>query len=225
VRLPGVAAVAATVPDFARAWEEENAVGPAGSEPLWVVLGDSLSQGVGAPSYRRGWVGQADTALRLHGRAYRVVNLSRSGATTTDVAGRQLAALADLPGAPALVTLLAGANDLFRLRGRGAVLPQMTAILARLPACSVVALLPQPLPIARRVNAAILVAARSAGFETVDVRPAARRFRGHRAADRFHPNDRGHARIAEVFVPAILRVPYPGPASARDAEGSPPSRG
>ena len=206
--LPGAAGVAEQVPVYADAWQRDNELASRRSGPLWVALGDSLSQGIGASSYRNGWVGQTHASLRGLNREYRLLNLSRTGATTSDVRDRQVRVLGGLPEPPALVTLVVGANDMLRRSTRLALLGNYRAIVERLPSQTVVAYLPQPLPLAHRVNEMIDDMALAAGFQTVSVRPAVRPFRGHRAGDLFHPNDRGHRRLAEVFVPAILQVPF-----------------
>jgi lysophospholipase L1-like esterase len=85
-----------------------------------VVLGDSLSQGVGASSIEDGWVLQTWRALADRGVRYRIVNLSFSGARVSDVSSRQIPALAGLSAAPELITVLIGSNDIIRrdLRAR-----------------------------------------------------------------------------------------------------------
>ena len=56
--LPGVREVQAQVEPYARAWEEHNRAAVQADGPLWVVLGDSMAQGIGASAYDRGWPGQ-----------------------------------------------------------------------------------------------------------------------------------------------------------------------
>ncbi|HTY28800.1 MAG TPA: hypothetical protein VMD51_11775, partial [Mycobacterium sp.] len=54
--------------------------------PVWVALGDSTAQGLGAPAPRGGYVGQALQQLRRRtGQHWRVLNLSVSGALIRDV--------------------------------------------------------------------------------------------------------------------------------------------
>lgn len=201
----GRAAVAAQVAPYAEAWRAHNESVRAGREPLWVALGDSLSQGVGATTWQAGWLPTVARDLADAGRPYRVLNLSRTGATTHDVLDRQLPLLLDLEEVPALVTLLVGANDIVRRRHRRGLVERWAAILPQLPDTSVVALMPQPVPLARRVNDLV----RERGVVTVNVRPAARPLWGHRAPDLFHPNDRGHRRIADVFLEVLLARGYP----------------
>ncbi len=115
----GVAAMRADRATFASYWaahndrvrqeraNDENAT----RGPLWVVLGDSTAQGLGAPGPKGGYVGQALTQLRRNtGQHWRVINLSVSGALTRDVLAQQIPLLADEQ--PDLVTCGAGANDI-----------------------------------------------------------------------------------------------------------------
>jgi lysophospholipase L1-like esterase len=110
--LPGIGLVENEIKPYAAAWSERNLEALASADPLWVVLGDSMSQGIGASSFDRGWVPQAQRALGDRGVVYRVVNLSFSGARVGDVLDRQLPALAGLSAAPDLITVLIGSNDI-----------------------------------------------------------------------------------------------------------------
>src|SRR5689334_6506346 len=55
---PGVRAVQEQVLPYAVWWESHNRVAAGGDGPLWVALGDSMTQGIGASAPDRGWVGQ-----------------------------------------------------------------------------------------------------------------------------------------------------------------------
>ena len=96
--LPGVGLVENEIKPYAQAWHERNLEALASADPLWVVLGDSLSQGVGASSIEHSWVLQTWRALADRGVCYRIVNLSFSGARVIDVLNRQIPALAAYPG-------------------------------------------------------------------------------------------------------------------------------
>ncbi|MFN4001660.1 SGNH/GDSL hydrolase family protein [Microcella sp.] len=91
-----------------RAWQR-RALEP--GELLYVAIGDSAAQGVGARDLDASYVGLLAARLqRLTGRTVRVVNLSRYGARLDDALARQLPALAELQ--PDLVTVAIGANDM-----------------------------------------------------------------------------------------------------------------
>jgi lysophospholipase L1-like esterase len=70
---------------FAEHWRAHHermlaATGTPDDGPLWVVLGDSTAQGLGAPEPDGGYVGQTLRALdKRTGQRWRVVNLSVSG--------------------------------------------------------------------------------------------------------------------------------------------------
>jgi hypothetical protein len=114
-RLPVFRRSLAQVEDYAGRWEQHNAVSRTGAGPLWVVLGDSAAQGVGASSHLAGYVGVVRDRLEARdGRPWRVLNLSRSGARTREVVDVQWPAAAGL-GAD-LLTAVVGGNDALRTR-------------------------------------------------------------------------------------------------------------
>ena len=90
------------------------------ADPLWVVLGDSTAQGLGAAGPRGGYVGQTLYELRrTTGRHWRVLNLSVSGALMRDVIADQIPRLDEVR--PDLVTCGAGVNDILLQRARQAL--------------------------------------------------------------------------------------------------------
>lgn len=200
--LPGVRQVQAEIGPYAAAWRAANAGAMAQDGPLWVALGDSLTQGIGASAYDRGWVGQLAQQLRTSGRAMRVVNLSVSGARVSDLLSRQLPVLQELN--PSLITVLIGSNDLFQPRLRRALPAAFDALLAQLPPGAVVANLPNPNAAAEAVNRSLHRAVAERGLVLADMRGRrTTNWKGKLAADSFHPNDRGYAAIAAVFAAAI----------------------
>lgn len=207
--VPGVRRVGAQVHPYAEAWRTHNRAAVHSPARRWVVLGDSMSQGVGASAHDRGWVGQLAQRLRASGHELAIVNLSATGARSTDVLDQQLPALADLPapaaGAPPLVTALVGSNDLFGGRAARAALPAAMARLAeRLPDGSVIATLPQPVRAAALANAPLEAADAAGRLHVVDMRAAGpSSWRGRLAPDRFHPNDAGYTAIADALEPAV----------------------
>lgn len=101
-----------SVEDHATYWTERA---EQQGELLYVALGDSLAQGIGAGAPERGYVGLlADDLAAATGSSVRVVNVAVSGATAADVVADQLPLLDEMLVAgprPALVTLDVGAND------------------------------------------------------------------------------------------------------------------
>ncbi|WP_375503209.1 SGNH/GDSL hydrolase family protein [uncultured Jatrophihabitans sp.] len=206
--LPGITRVQDDVVPFAEAWRRDNLAALAGERPLWVALGDSLTQGIGAPSHDRGWVGLARDRLSGDGFDLAVLNLGISGATTADVLERQLPVLAELPAEPpvALVTLMVGSNDLMRPNQRKLLPTRYAEILQALPRGSVVTTMPNPSAVARRANDTLLEVARQRGLVVGELRdPRTSSWRGKLAADHFHPNEAGYAAIADVLA-GVLRA-------------------
>lgn len=105
--------------------------------PLWVVLGDSAAQGLGASSHLTGYVGVVRNRLQARdGRPWRVVNLSRSGARTREVVDVQWPVAAELEAD--LLTAVVAGND--ALRTKEATWAQdVEALCAALPPGAVVA--------------------------------------------------------------------------------------
>ena len=217
--LPGVRTVHAQVARYAAEWEAANGVALRGAGPLWVVLGDSTAQGIGAPSWEEGYVGQLLRALNDGAeRPWRVVNLSRSGARAVDVVDRQLPALEAMGRDADLVTCAIGANDVVR-RTPGPVLDgQLRAILSRLPERAIIATVPQGLNAARTEAANRLIRAEAppAGLVVADVwAHTGPPWHGKLAADGFHPGALGYADWAAAFAEVLdqalpPRFPEPG---------------
>lgn len=211
--LPGVRAVNDQVEPYASAWTAHNARALGTPGRRWVVLGDSMSQGVGASSWDAGWVDQLAALLAEHGHPLVVVNLSATGARTPDLVDQQLPVLRALPPAvgtnePDLVTVMIGSNDLFAGGAFRRGLPDAFArMVAALPRGAVVATLPQPRTAARRANLHLEEAAGRGDLTIVDLRtdgPSS--WRGRLASDFFHPNDAGYAEMARPFLPVALRA-------------------
>ncbi|WP_370961928.1 SGNH/GDSL hydrolase family protein [Amycolatopsis sp. cg9] len=209
--LPGVRRVRAQKEPYARAWAEAGRTAVGSGRPLWAALGDSMTQGIGADTVAGGWVPRLNARL---GEPFAVVNLSASGARIADVLTGQLPRLHALPAAPALVTVLVGANDMLTPARRRGTPERFAELLAGLPVgCSVVATLPRGNPEARAINALIEAAADRGQVHLAEFRgPALGPLRGSLAADWFHPNDVGYARMARIFE-----------APVRAAAGSPTS--
>ncbi len=205
--VPGVARVQRDVEPFAAQWGAANRAAIAATGPLWIALGDSLSQGIGASAYDRGWVGQLQARFAARGTSLRLLNLSVSGARTADVLDRQIPALAELAGRhglPQLVTLMIGSNDLIGRRYRDRLPERMDRILRQLPAGAVVTTLPNPTPPASAFNAVIEHVAAERGLIVAQLRdPRTTSWRGKLAADHFHPNDLGYRALADVVDDAI----------------------
>ena len=202
---PGVRKVQAQIGPYARAWEEANAATLRAAGPLWVALGDSMSQGIGASRYDCGWVSQLQVLLDDAGSPYRVLNLSVYGARVEDVLTRQLPAMRDLDAEPGLVTVLVGSNDMVSRKHRRDLLGNYRKLLQELPSGSVIASPFGNFGLGKQINALVAEEAAGRGFRVLNNRDEASlaSWRGKLAEDHFHPNDRGYAGLAEAFFETI----------------------
>jgi acyl-CoA thioesterase I len=221
----GVAALRADRRTFADYWAAHNeqvrrdreSQAEASADPLWVVLGDSTAQGLGAPGPKGGYVGQALSQLRrTTGQHWRVINLSVSGALTRDVLAEQVPLLADVR--PDLVTCGAGANDiLFSAPAR--LFADLRELLAAVPDNTVLLDLPlltgfwglvgrMSVPYISRMNRVIHEVALQRDLPVAEVSahftpPWAGKF----SCDNFHPSQDGYrdwTRALLAAVPASL---------------------
>ena len=118
-------------------WKDQRAKD---GELLYVALGDSAAQGVGASQPGRSYVGLIAQHLRQRtGCSVRVVNLSISGARLREVIALQLAPLRRL--SPDIVTVAVGANDMPTFE-RERFTRELAEVFGSLPAGSIVAEVP-----------------------------------------------------------------------------------
>lgn len=208
----GVTALRGDCITFAVHWQAHNDRVRGEPGPLWVVLGDSTAQGLGAPTPDGGYVGQVLTELRRHtGQPWRVLNLSVSGALTRDVLAGQLP---QLPATADLVTCGVGANDIL-YSAPARLFADLRALIAALPRQSVLLDLPVPagvwgplgrlsVPYVARINRLIHGAAAARGLPVAEVSahflpPWAGKFAG----DSFHPSQAGYRDWARALLTAI----------------------
>lgn len=205
--LPGVRASRQQVEQFAAEWETHNErelaeLGP--DDDVYVALGDSLTQGIGASSLDATWVHILTEQLRRGGRPVRLLNLSKSGGKIGDVLDDQLPRIADLGRIPTVVTCTVGSNDLIGSVRFNATVHKMGTLLSEIPDHSVVATLPdRGSVVARSFNKRLRTAAAEACIELAEVAPLA--FRGRRtfASDWFHPSDFGYQAWLQAFADAL----------------------
>jgi acyl-CoA thioesterase I len=185
-------------------------------DPLWVVLGDSTAQGLGAPSPRSGYVGQALRQLRhTTGQHWRVVNLSVSGCLTRDVVAGQLPLLAELDPQPDLVTCGAGANDIL-YSPPGRLFSDLRAMLAAVPDNTVLLDLPllsgfwwlvgrMSVPYISRINRVIHEVADERGLRVAEVsRAFLPPWSGKFSVDNFHPSQDGYRDWSRALIQTVL---------------------
>lgn len=208
----GVVAMREDCAAFARYWDAHNDLVLGRDGPLWVVLGDSTAQGLGAPRPDGGYVGQVLTELRQRtARSWQVLNLSVSGALTRDVLGAQLPRI---PAGADLVTCGIGVNDIL-YTSPARLFADLRALIAAVPGRTVLLDLPVPggcwgflgwasVPYVTRINRTIHQAAAARGLPVAEVSahflpPWAGKF----ASDCFHPSQLGYRDWARALLAAV----------------------
>lgn len=207
------ARLADSIPVNSKYWRE---VKKQPGELLYVAIGDSAAQGIGASRPDHSYVGVLARHIRTRleasgdGRMLRVANLGISGATVPMAVELELPQLRRLE--PDVVTVCIGANDIAawdEVRfGR-----DIHALFGALPTHAIVADLPSFyfLPSEKKVLAAnrILRAEAAARGLTVVPLHALTKRQGmwgvatQFAGDLFHPNDRGYRVWAKAFEAAV----------------------
>ncbi|MGH3263304.1 MAG: SGNH/GDSL hydrolase family protein [Trebonia sp.] len=233
----GVDLLRAECADFAAYWEAQNDWVLATRErarrhgrapgPLWVAMGDSTAQGIGAPEPFGGYVGQTLSQLRRStGRPWQVLNLSVSGALVRDVLAAQVPRL---DGCHAeLVTCGVGANDiLYSVPAR--LLRDIHGLLDALPRDTVVLDLPllsglwwvvgaMSVPYVTFINRVIGEAAAERGLRVAEVsRHFTPPWEGKFAGDNFHPSQDGYRDWASALAETIAAGPFGPAAETRQA--------
>lgn len=176
---------------------------------LYVALGDSAAQSIGARRPERGYVGLLAQRLRdSSGHRVQVVNLSRSGARMHDVIDSQIPALAALGRTLHIMTVAIGGNDISQY-DRAAVCVASDRLTSALPSGTYVADVPYFMHghwerQARQAARMLTTSAAANGLGPVALHEALesqglRAMLNQYAADWFHPNDRGHRVWAGAF--------------------------
>jgi acyl-CoA thioesterase I len=194
------------------------------AEVIYVALGDSTVEGIGASRPELNYVSRLHARLHEIYRNARVENLGVGGATSLDVLTRQLEPA--LARKPDLVTLSVGPNDITEQVPLGDFTRNVDATLGRLAADTHAVIVVNLLPdlavtprfrgheaqavVSRRsveFNAALTRVATRHGAQIVDLYAPSRREVPARpelvAADGYHPSDLGYARWAELMWDAV----------------------
>lgn len=202
---------------FAQYWNDQNNRVRINGALLYVALGDSAAQGLGATSPRRGYVGLvADKLSEQKDQPVHVINLSKSGATIRDVIEEQLDELSALE--PNVITLDIGGNDI-RTYDAGRFERDMDDLMSRLPKQTIISDLPyfggrdrfltmgQSERHVVEANTIMRRLADKHGFELVDLHAetqARNAWPWSYAIDYFHPNNFGYKAWADAFLKKML---------------------
>lgn len=206
---PGVARVDDMREPHAAFWDDWNAKAVQESGPLWLALGDSSTQGIGAPDPMDGWVPRVLELLReTTGEPWRVINLAITGGQFSDIVEHELPRidlLEDAGQLPRLATLIAGANNLMAPASWRGANGELKTILSRLPERSVVARVGISSPfnsyMARRFTRTIEKVGSERNFELFW--PWDWPARDGMAEDKFHPSPIGYDYMTNIIWPRV----------------------
>ncbi|MBA2279017.1 SGNH/GDSL hydrolase family protein [Candidatus Saccharibacteria bacterium] len=201
-----------SIAEYRKYWEQQAGESIAENAFIYIALGDSAAQGIGASSPERGYVGLvAKNIEEKIKRPVHVINLSVSGAKVADVLSGQLPKLSKYPP-PEIVTIEIGANDVgsfnadkFRL--------EFSQLLNELPANTLVSNVPSfrgsiknnlkgHSRDASEIATELIKQKPELFFADIHAATDALGL-GDYAADYFHPNDRAYKKWAEAFISAI----------------------
>lgn len=182
--------------------------------PLYVALGDSAAQGIGASKPEKGYVGLiANELTRVNGEPVHVINLSVSGARIDDLIKDQLPVLQtmNLP-AGSVITVEIGANDMVAFVTEK-FRDSMEKLMSQLPANTVISDIPYfggswargREPNVVEANKIMYELASKYGFKLAPLHELtqANDELSTFGADLFHPSDRGYRNWYEAFRRAI----------------------
>jgi len=203
--LPAVAEIDGQVEPYAEAWDRHNAEAIGASGPLWVALGDSATQGIGATAWNQSWVMAVLDRLReATGDSWRLVNLAMSGGRFRDVSDTQVPVMNEFLPAPDLVTCVIGSNDMMWRRGNDRVIADAVTVAESLPVQTLLSRLggpgKRPSEINRRFRE--IAAQRDLDLFQVWDWPSAK---GALADDRIHPSDLGYSYMADCAWTALKK--------------------
>lgn len=205
--VPGVRRTGEQIVSYADSWRSEAELAIADGCPVFVALGDSLAQGVGASSVSASYVQLvADRLHREVPQGFRILNLSRSGARLADVLETQLPALATVPNSVIGGICTVGSNDLVRSGRLRQTRRRFTAVLEALPIEILMATIPDAKSVtAKTMNRYLRSEANRLRRPLADVATALTSWKGLMAGDAFHPNDAGHQLWAKAITEALLQ--------------------
>lgn len=202
---PGIGRTRDQIANFRNQWTDNATAALDNDQPVVVVLGDSLSQGIGAESIRSSYAGLVAQDLRDTGaRPFGIVNLSKSGARTNDVLDVQLPALSAIDNQVLLGMCAVGNNDLLRSARVGATKKRLSRLIEELPETIAIATVPDARSqLAKVINRHIRSEAHRCGHPLADVGAALTSWKGMMASDGFHPNGAGHRLWADTFLETL----------------------
>ena len=205
IEVAGLLHMKASLTSYAHYWRQR----PASGEFVYVALGDSAAQGIGASQPERGYVGLLTRHLeQATGKSVRTVNLSVSGAKVADVIAKQLPELKNYQ--PDLITVEIGGNDVIHYDST-AFGRDFTRLAAALPPRAIVSNIPffggriKRNAEVKAANQIITTTAQQHHLRLVDLYGETARNQSllNNSFDLFHPSDRGYKNWEAAFWKTI----------------------
>lgn len=200
------------VQNFSKAWSTTADYKSSGL--VYVALGDSAAQGIGASSIDRSYVHIISQAIsRSTDRPVTTINLSRSGAKLADVLRDQIPQLAKFK--PALITVDVGSNDITAGTSQAEMVAGYTQLAKALqPYNAAMANIPDFMWGTQQrntndLNLAIREACARYNLQLADLHTTTNRKMwgwNEFAVDGFHPSNAGYKTWASAFLPALTEL-------------------
>ena len=202
----GVATINATIEPRAQFWDAWNSKTIENEGPLWVALGDSVTQGIGSSTPEKSYVTIVqDRLIRRSGLPWKVINLSMSGGRFDDVTLHQLPALERSGLKADLVTSIIGSNDIMWRRHKANIEKDARQMLNALPVGTFLSKVYASQKNDRRklINNAFSESENDGRVHLFNAWNWPTGI-GMWAEDRFHPNDRAYNLIANNLWAGLL---------------------
>ena len=202
----GIATINETIEPRAQFWDEWNKKAFEKKGPLWIALGDSVTQGIGSSTPETSYVFIVlERLIHRSGLPWRVLNLSMSGGRFADVTTHQLPALTATGLSADLVTSIIGSNDIMWRRNKAGIEKDARLMLDALPRGTFLSKVSRSQKNDRRglINAAFSESQKSGKVHLFNAWnwPTGT---GMWAEDRFHPNDGAYKLIANNLWASLL---------------------
>lgn len=196
-------AVATSRGRFASYWQNEAKKPIEQNSLIYMALGDSLSQGIGATSPAKGMIGiLAKRIANKTNRPVHVINVSKSGARIKDVLDNQLPELQALQQKPQIVTVDIGGNDM-KFFNKEKFEEEYTALAASLPEGTILLeISPYFKEKAVIANQLINKIAKNYNLKVARIENLSYKLRFEfldYGGDFFHPSNRGYKKWADVL--------------------------
>ncbi len=184
-------------------WQKNNQKPARSNELVYIALGDSTAQGIGATYPSKGYVGLvADELAASRNTPVRTVNLSKSGAKVRDALDTQLPALEKLnPDSKTVITMEMGANDMINFNAADFE-RDMDKVMSRLPQQTLITDIPyfggtrfkSKQPNVLVANEIMYRLAKKHGFQLVPLYDRVKQNSGlsTMAVDLFHPSNKAY---------------------------------